>query len=140
MKKLVFVTLSALALSAAAQDAYIYPGWDTVGQPIPKEDFRYVLYLKKRCDLPIGNASNLARADIYFKPGGKPGIGCWGKTLNPTGAEIVIIDPYGNATKSAILNFAAVKFDRAGEAIVTGPALSMDEYRSNIQRFQDSQR
>ncbi|VVE69225.1 hypothetical protein PPN31119_03214 [Pandoraea pnomenusa] len=140
MKKLIFATLAAVTVSASAQDAYIFPGWDTVGEPIPKEDFQYVLYLKKKCELPIANAANLGRAEIYFKRGGKPGIGCWGKTLNPTGAEIVIVDPFGNSEKSTIFNFASVKFDRAGQAIVTGPALSIEQYHKNIKTFQDSLR
>ncbi|VVE79418.1 hypothetical protein [Pandoraea sputorum] len=140
MKKLMGAVLALLSLSASAQDAYIYPGWDTIGEPIPKDDFRYVLFLKKKCELPIANAANLGRAEIYFKRGGKPGVGCWGRTLNPTGAEIVIVDPFGSAETATMFNFAAVKFDRSGQAIVTGPALSIEQYQKNIKTFQDSLR
>lgn len=86
MKKLVLIAALAAATAAHAEDALIYPfNGMKVGETI-ENPFPTVLYLQKKCELPLVNAKDM-RAYASYR--GVWDIGCWGQTID--GQALVIV-------------------------------------------------
>lgn len=123
MKKLLFALL-AISGAAGAQEAYVMPpGSNRIGDTIARDKLIYVLYTGAKCPLPIVNAEQMRRAEIYNTQ--KPDTGCWGKTLSPLGGSIVIIGPQGNVTSGNLTGYAKAKIDATGAATITAPAYAL---------------
>ena len=139
MKMLVLIAaMIALPTLSAAEQAFVYPRAGADAELIEADGMLYTLHITAKCKLTIANASNLRQADIYNRS--KPDVGCWGKTLNPGGAEAIVIGPHGNIETLTLLNLKRVELLRTGGAKVIGPALSMDEYTDNVRKYHDSLR
>ncbi|MGH8786836.1 MAG: hypothetical protein ACREYA_17355 [Cupriavidus necator] len=87
MKKLVLITaLAAMATAATAEEAYVYPfGGMKVGETV-NNPFPTVLYLKKKCELPLVNAKDM-RAYASYR--GVWDVGCWGQTID--GQALIVV-------------------------------------------------
>jgi len=86
MKKLVLIAALATAGAAHAEDALIYPfNGMKVGETV-ENPFPTVLYLQKKCDLPLANAKDM-RAYASYR--GVWDIGCWGQTID--GQALIVV-------------------------------------------------
>ncbi len=135
-KKLVLIAALAVTTAAGAEEAFVYPRANAAGQTIPRAGMLYSLSLSKKCPLPIANAANLRRAEIFNRS--KPDVGCWGRSLQPGGAEAVIIGPYGNVETANLMNFKRVKLSPTGDGEVLGAAVSMDEFMDKVRTYHQS--
>ncbi|CAG2126955.1 hypothetical protein LMG31506_00256 [Cupriavidus yeoncheonensis] len=87
MKKLVWIAALAAATSAGAEDAYVYPFDDMrVGETV-RTPFPTVLYLHKKCDLPLVGADHMRFYAAYH---GAWDTGCWVRNLR---GDAVIVVP-----------------------------------------------
>ncbi|WP_419342812.1 hypothetical protein ACM1PE_07045 [Achromobacter sp. PD1] len=138
MKK-ILLALALIGFNAQAEDVYVFPGYDDVGNEMPKKEIIYTLYTSRPCPLPIANQKNLKLADIYNLQ--RPSKGCWGIALEPTKSQVVVIGEYGSiASDLNLTNFARAKINGSGAYIIQGPAMSPEQYRANVKRYQDSLR
>ncbi|WP_455154512.1 hypothetical protein [Cupriavidus campinensis] len=137
--KVVAALLLFFATSAHATEALVMTRNQQSKGVIAQEEMLYALLVNDPCMLPIANAKNLRMAAIFNNPK-KPDVGCWGRTLSPTKAEVVIIGPYGNTDEGNLLNFVKVKLDANGAGKVLGPAMSREEFEQNIKKYHDSLR
>lgn len=138
--KVAAAMLLFLATTANATEAFVMARGGPQGAGvIAQEQMLYALLINDPCMMPIANAKNLRMAAIFNNPK-KPDIGCWGKTLSPTKAEVVIIGPYGNVDEGNLLNFTKVKLGPDGAGKVIGPAMTREEFEENIRSYQKSLR
>lgn len=136
MKKLVLIAALAACTAASAEEAFVYPRANAAGETIPRTGMLYSLSLTQKCALPIANAANMRRAEIFNRP--KPDVGCWGRSLQPGGAEAVIIGPYGNVETANLMNFKRVKLSPNGDGEVLGAAVSMEEFMDKVKAYHQS--
>ncbi|MCT9017099.1 hypothetical protein N6G05_26470 [Cupriavidus gilardii] len=107
--------------TAFAQSAYVMPpGSNQVGDTIKRSDFIYVLYSSKPCGLPIVNAKDMRRAEIFNST--EPDVGCWANTLSPTKGSILIVGPEGNTATGNLMGYAKTTINAAGDAVIAAPA------------------
>lgn len=87
MKKLVLIAALAASTAATAEEAYVYP-FDgmKVGETV-KNPYPTVLYLYKKCDLPLSGAQYM---HFYASFHGVWDTGCWAKNIH---GDAVIIVP-----------------------------------------------
>lgn len=87
MKKLIWIAALAAATAAGAEEAYVYPFDDMkVGETV-RNPFPTVLYLHKKCDLPLPGAEYMRFYAAYH---GTWDTGCWRKNLH---GDAVIVVP-----------------------------------------------
>lgn len=142
MKKLLLAVLLLASFGARAEEVYLLPGYDDVGNEMPKNELWYTLYLSRKCQLPIANQKNLLHADVYnpaFK-NRKPDSGCWGMALEPTKSQVVIIEQYGHVRQLNLTAFARAKISGSGAYIIQGPAMTFEQVRENTKRYHDTLR
>ncbi|WP_011298558.1 hypothetical protein [Cupriavidus necator] len=108
MKKLVLIAALAAATAASAEEAYVYPfGGMKVGETV-NNPFPTILYLQKKCELPLVNAKDM-RAYASYR--GVWDVGCWGKDIDGNAIIVVPTMP----TKSmplSVMPLADVQADR----------------------------
>lgn len=86
MKKLVLIAALAATTASHAEDALIYPfNGMKVGETV-ENPFPTVLYLQKKCDLPLVNAKDM-RAYASYR--GVWDVGCWGQTID--GQALIVV-------------------------------------------------
>lgn len=148
MKKTILITSIAALLGcgsavAAENEAYVLANKPPVDGVIRQQDMIYALMLKDPCLLPIANAKNLRMAAIFNdrRHPDRPDVGCWGKTLSPTKAEVMVIGPTGTLSGTmSLTSFARVSLDRNGDGRVLGPAMTYDQFRNNVNAYEKSMR
>lgn len=87
MKTLVLIAALAATTAATAEEAYVYPFDDMrVGETV-RNPFPTVLYIYKKCDLPLIGAD---RMHFYASYHGAWDTGCWVKNLH---GDAVIVVP-----------------------------------------------
>jgi len=133
MKK-VFLLMMLFSAAASAQDAYVRTISGTATETVAADQYLLVLFKNKPCALPISNAPYMHKAEIFNAP--NPDIGCWGKTLDASKAEILIIGPYGHKSRDDLTNFYSATLDKDGTGHIKGRAMSYEEYFNNIKKSQ----
>ncbi len=117
MKKLVLIAAVLAPALAAAEEAYVYPfAGMAVGQTVDNP-FPTILYLKKKCELPLAHAKDM-RAYASYR--GVWDIGCWGKDID--GNAVIVVPQMG--TKSmplSVMPLADVLPDRTTMTIKALP-------------------
>ncbi|MBN4665444.1 hypothetical protein HUS70_07375 [Pandoraea nosoerga] len=109
-----------------------------VEQSVSRADFIYILYDGLKCPIDVAGAEKMRRAEVML---GKGMAGaCWGKTLKPTGDEIVILDQWGNLQTASLTQFYTGIVQKDGSVAVSGRAMSFDQVTDNIKRYHDSLR
>ncbi|WP_176331145.1 hypothetical protein [Burkholderia vietnamiensis] len=132
------VTGNALA---ADTEAYVLASKPPAYGMIPAANMIYALMLKDPCLLPIANAKNMRMAAIFnnkLRPD-HPDIGCWGRTLHPSKAEVFVIGPTGEIISGISLTaFVRATINRDGDGTALGPAITPEDFRKNIDEYQKS--
>ncbi|MDN7413492.1 hypothetical protein QZM42_33745 [Burkholderia vietnamiensis] len=146
-KKILVASIAALIFCgsaiAAENEAYVLANKPPVDGEIRQQDMIYALMLKDPCLLPIANARNLRMAAIFNdrRHPDRPDVGCWGKTLSPTKAEVMVIGPTGALSGTmSLTSFTRVSLDRNGDGKVLGPAMTYEQLRNNIDTYEKSLR
>ncbi|QYY30232.1 hypothetical protein K2O51_22940 [Cupriavidus pinatubonensis] len=117
MKKLVLIAALASATAASAEEAFVYPfGGMKVGETV-NNPFPTVLYLKRKCELPLVNAKDMR---AYASFGGRWDIGCWGQTIDGQAVIVVPNLPTKTIAMSALAR-ADVQQDRTTMTIKALP-------------------
>lgn len=125
MKKLLLI-LAFMAGTTFAQSAYVTPpGSNKVGDIINRSDFIYVLYSSAPCKLPLVNAKDMHKAEIFNTK--EPDIGCWASTLSPNKGSIVIIGPEGNTSTGNLMGYAKTTIMAGGNAVIEAPAFTRSQ-------------
>ncbi|GAA7771002.1 hypothetical protein RN01_29875 [Cupriavidus sp. SHE] len=108
MKSLVLIAALAVSTNALAEEAYVYPfAGMKVGETV-KNPFPTILYLKKKCELPLAHAKDM-RAYTSYR--GVWDVGCWGKDVNGN-AFIVVPQMQTQSMPLSVLPLADVQDDR----------------------------
>jgi hypothetical protein len=108
MKKLVLIAAVLAPALATAEEAYVYPfAGMQVGQTV-NNPFPTILYLKKKCELPLAHAKDMR---AYASYSGVWDIGCWGKDID--GNAIIVVPKMQTKSMSlSVLPLADVQADR----------------------------
>ncbi|WP_322090016.1 hypothetical protein [Burkholderia cenocepacia] len=133
MKKLVLLAM-LVSGAASAQDAYVMFKGSPATENVSADRYIYVLFKNKPCKLPIADAPYMHKAAIFNTQ--NPDIGCWGKTLDASNAEVLIVSPYGHKSTAALTEFYSATLDKDGTGHIKGRAMSFDEYFNNIKKSQ----
>ncbi|WP_186257408.1 hypothetical protein [Burkholderia gladioli] len=135
MKKMIFLAL-LFSTAVSAQDVYVMTK-TAPSETVHPDQYIYVLFKDKPCALQISDAKYMHKAAIFNTS--SPDIGCWGKTLSQSGADILIIGPYGNKSTAALTEFYSANLDKDGTGHVSGRAISYGDYFNNIKKSQHRQ-
>lgn len=140
MKKLLLALVLLASFGAQAEEVYLLPAYDTAGEKMPKNEILYALFLDRPCKLSIANQKNLRHADFYnpaFR-NRKPDVGCWGMKLEPTKSEAIAISENGNVTTLSLTELSRARVAKDGDYVIQGRAMTFEQYRANVKRYQDS--
>lgn len=117
MKKLLLIAAMLAPTLAGAEEAYVYPfAAMQVGQTV-KNPFPTILYLHKKCDLPLVHTKDM-RAYATYR--GIWEIGCWGKDINGN-AVIIVPQMPPDSIPLSVLPLADVQADRTTMTIKALP-------------------
>lgn len=133
MKKVVLLAM-LFSAAASAQDAYVMTRSAPSTETVSADQYIYVLFKDKPCKLPIADAPYMRKAAIFNTS--NPDIGCWGKTIDASKAEILIVGPHGHKNSASLTEFYSATLDKDGTSHIKGRAMSFDEYFDNVKKSQ----